>query len=204
MKKGFTLIELLAVIVILALIALITVPMILKVVKNAKNGALADSAYGLIEAANLYYIQNLESGIENDLIFTPDETNKGMYSGTIKLTYKGELPQTGSEVILKTNGSVAIRLINGIYCALKTTTDSKVNVTTENCSQEIDLEIPSTTPSPSDMIILQNSITSLQSQINSNTQNITNIKTAMNGIKFGTDVNGNYGYYDASNVFHPF
>ncbi|MDD3453816.1 MAG: prepilin-type N-terminal cleavage/methylation domain-containing protein, partial [Bacilli bacterium] len=55
MKKGFTLVELLAVIVILAVIALISVPIILGIIEKSKKGATEDSAYGILEAANLYY-----------------------------------------------------------------------------------------------------------------------------------------------------
>lgn len=56
-RKGFTLIELLAVIVILAIIVLITISLLMG--DKAKIGALKDSAYGLIESADLYYAQNM-------------------------------------------------------------------------------------------------------------------------------------------------
>ena len=58
-NKGFTLIELLAVIVILAVIALIAVPIILNVIDTSKKGALKDSAYGIIESADLYLAKNM-------------------------------------------------------------------------------------------------------------------------------------------------
>lgn len=54
-KKGFTLIELLAVILILAAIALIAIPVVTNIIEDAKKNALKDSAYGVLEAANLYY-----------------------------------------------------------------------------------------------------------------------------------------------------
>ena len=54
-EKGFTLIELLAVILILAAIALIAIPVVTNIIEDAKKNALKDSAYGVLEAANLYY-----------------------------------------------------------------------------------------------------------------------------------------------------
>ena len=55
MKKGFTLIELLSIIVILAIIALIAIPSISKVVEQARIGAIRNSVYGMIDAAELAY-----------------------------------------------------------------------------------------------------------------------------------------------------
>ncbi|MBE6144928.1 MAG: prepilin-type N-terminal cleavage/methylation domain-containing protein, partial [Firmicutes bacterium] len=60
-KRGFTLIELLAVIVILAIIALIAVPVITNIIEYARREAFRDSAYGIIEAGNLYFTENLLS-----------------------------------------------------------------------------------------------------------------------------------------------
>ena len=87
-KKGFTLIELLAVIVVLAIVALITVPTVLGVIEKTKKSALKDSAYGLIEAANIYYAQygviktarfDIENGVQNT-----EEENELSYKGNIK------------------------------------------------------------------------------------------------------------------------
>ena len=73
-KKGFTLIELLAVIVILAVIALISVPIILNVVEKARKGAFEDSAYGIIDAAKLYYTEaSLESSNINETFTFPND-----------------------------------------------------------------------------------------------------------------------------------
>ena len=59
MKKGFTLIELLAVIIILAVIALIATPVVLNVVEKAREEAAINSAYGVVDAAKLYYTESL-------------------------------------------------------------------------------------------------------------------------------------------------
>ena len=88
---GFTLIELLAVIVILAIIALITVPLILNVIETAKRGSFKDTAYGLIESAELYYSkQQLNGNNIGSKTFTfPDAKELG---------YKGENPKSGNLV----------------------------------------------------------------------------------------------------------
>ena len=62
MKKGFTLIELLAVIIILAVIALIATPVVLDVVDTAKEKALVNSAYGIVDAAKLKYTESMFAG----------------------------------------------------------------------------------------------------------------------------------------------
>ena len=54
-KKAFTLIELLAVIVILAIIALIAVPVIMNIINKANKSAFKDTAYGVIQAGELYF-----------------------------------------------------------------------------------------------------------------------------------------------------
>ena len=59
MKKGYTLIELLAVIVILAILAVITVPTITGIIEKVRKGAVKNSAYGLIESADLYFSVDL-------------------------------------------------------------------------------------------------------------------------------------------------
>ena len=68
-KKGFTLIELLAVIVILAIIALISTPIILGIIDSSKKSALRSSAYGLIDAAEVYYAGKVNTGLENPVSF---------------------------------------------------------------------------------------------------------------------------------------
>ncbi|MDD3453793.1 MAG: prepilin-type N-terminal cleavage/methylation domain-containing protein [Bacilli bacterium] len=183
-KKGFTLIELLAVIVILAIIAVITMPMIMNVIEKAKLGALEDSAYGLIEAANLYYTKNISEGINENISFIPDETKKGMYAGETKLSYRGSLPETGSEVLLKTDGTVGIKIIIGNYCAVKTTTETKVTILDNDCVTTLDGNIIEE--------IVSNQITELQTLIGSNdistigdgtiTGAINNLSSSVNNI----------------------
>lgn len=63
-KKGFTLIELLAVIVILAIIALIATPIVIGVINRAREKSVVNSAYGVVDAAKLYYTESLLSSTQ--------------------------------------------------------------------------------------------------------------------------------------------
>lgn len=57
-EKGLTLIELLAVIVILAIIAAIAIPAIGNIITNSKYNAVKSDAINIINAAQLYYLDN--------------------------------------------------------------------------------------------------------------------------------------------------
>ncbi len=118
-KKGFTLIELLAVIVILAVIALISVPIILNVVEKARKGAFEDSAYGIIDAAKLYYTEtSLDSSNINEIFTFPNDT---------KLKISGTKP-LGGNVILDEKGKIELAIHNGKWCALKGKEEEKVTI----------------------------------------------------------------------------
>lgn len=96
MKKGFTLIELLAVIIILAVIALIATPVVLNVIETAKNKALVNSAYGIVDAAKLEYTESLlsgtvkKSGSAGELKVSGEKASAGTWevteAGTITIT----------------------------------------------------------------------------------------------------------------------
>lgn len=109
-NKGFTLIELLAVIVILAIIALITVPAVLNIIDSAKKGAAEDSAYGVIKAANYYYITELyeNAGAFTATSFTCDGTSCG------DLDISGTVPEEGT-ISIANDGTVSFSglVING-------------------------------------------------------------------------------------------
>ncbi len=120
-KKGFTLIELLAVIVILAIIALISMPIIIGIIDDARRGAAEDSAYGVVQAADYYYVQELykQSGNFTGYECTYGETSSEenaipSCSAESGLTLKGTKPTAGTVKIdsygkVTTNGLV----ING-------------------------------------------------------------------------------------------
>ncbi|NLL44639.1 MAG: hypothetical protein GX247_03115, partial [Mollicutes bacterium] len=79
--------ELLAVIVILAIIALIATPLILNVIDDAKKGAFKNSAYGIIEAAELSYALDMLNGDLEEITITYDNYTEHNPSGK-KLQYK--------------------------------------------------------------------------------------------------------------------
>ena len=127
-KKGFTLVELLGVIVILSILALITIPIISNVVTNVRINALKNSAYGLIEASNLYYAQY---GTDNNLRFNITG-NKVESSDTDKLlTYRGSVKE--GTVILDKKGSVTVCVTDGKNSAYKNYNESKVTTKKGKC-----------------------------------------------------------------------
>ncbi len=141
-KNGFTLIELLAVIVILAVIALIATGSIIQIIDRAEKGALEDSAYGIIEAGNVFYIDHI--------LPATNKENSDRYSFEIienkfvnvknkeeKLAFKGSMPKTG-KLQINANGDTAIAICNRKYCACKSISETKVIVQKQGC--EIDEE----------------------------------------------------------------
>ena len=127
-EKGFTLIELLAVIVILAIIALIAVPVIMNIINKASKSAFKDTAYGVIQAGELYFAEKqLEpNGMLEDVTINLPDTTK-------TLVLKGDVPN-GTITITK-EGKVSIAVTNGRYCAKKGLEEMDVTVTedVENC-----------------------------------------------------------------------
>ena len=117
-KKGFTLIELLAVIVVLAIIAVIAIPIITNVIEKARSSALKDSAYGLIEAANLYYATSITKGEDFDET-TFNLVDGKLKSGSKELSYKGQSFKGSSYVAINEVGSVKLMITDGKYYASK-------------------------------------------------------------------------------------
>ena len=144
MRKAFTLIELLAIIVILSIIALISVPLIMNVIDDSKKGVFKNTAYGIIEAAELEYAQNTLKGNKEEVTFTYTD---GVESSSIekrKLNYKGTKPKNG-QVKINKDGNIAIAIHDGKYCAEKGFDVEEIIIsekTTEDCSIEITPEIP--------------------------------------------------------------
>src|SRR5574344_446094 len=105
--KGFTLIELLAVIIILAIIALILTPMITNVIENSRKASVADSAYGIVSAANVYFSQNMGTDKVIGIIDLKSDTIE--YNGSID----------SGTLSFNTDGDVQLIISKGIYCAYK-------------------------------------------------------------------------------------
>lgn len=150
-KKGFTLIELLAVIVILAIIALIAVPQILNILNRARKSAAADTAYGILKAAEIdamqYMLDNNGSAL-GAVTYDCDGTSC-TYTPTTgdarTLDFKGTKPTDGA-VKLDAQGNAYIEaaagselVINGFYCSKPAGTD------TVTCN---DKATATTTPAP--------------------------------------------------------
>ncbi len=106
-KQGFTLIELLAVIVILSILSLIAIPTIRGVVEKVRFEAVRDSAYGLIETADLYYSMNGESTFTCNSVSCENAEEK-------TLKFKGQVPSSGT--IVATKGSTLENIVIGNYC----------------------------------------------------------------------------------------
>ncbi|HPF83221.1 MAG TPA: prepilin-type N-terminal cleavage/methylation domain-containing protein [Bacilli bacterium] len=129
-KKGFTLIELLATILILGIIALIAIPLVLDVIKDASKNALKDSAYGLIDATDLYFAQN-QSNLAHKTVFTI-ENNK--LTSEEKIDYKGKVDE--GTIILYSDGKNALCIDNGDYAAVKRTDETEVTLYAGTCGEE--------------------------------------------------------------------
>ena len=134
-NKGFTLIELLAVIVILAVIALIATPMILNVIEGSKKGALKDSAYGLMESADIYYAEHTIDGGNKKTEFTFEE---GIQTSVEQLGYKGRI-EKGS-LNLYSDGKVALCITDGKYAAIKNVNEEEVRISSGRCSYNEETE----------------------------------------------------------------
>lgn len=82
-EKGLTLVELLAVIVILGIIAAIAVPSIGKIIENSKYNAVKADAINVLNAANMYFVEN------------PDATSVNVSATDIGLIETGFLESAG-------------------------------------------------------------------------------------------------------------
>ena len=129
-KKGFTLIELLAVIVVLAVIALIAIPIITNVIDKAKQGALKDSAYGIMDAAEIYLAKNLKEGITDTLEFTCSDGK--CISGEEEIDYKGDIDS--GKVRIYSDNKIELCITDNNNAALKRVTDKEANVSTGTCN----------------------------------------------------------------------
>ena len=118
-KKGFTLIELLAVIVILAVIALIAVPQVLNILDKARKSAAADSAYGILKAAETaattYMLDNNgdSMGAVDFACTTSGCTGTPSIEGAtaITLDFKGTKPTAGT-VSVDAKGVASIKVVD--------------------------------------------------------------------------------------------
>ena len=104
-KKAFTLIELLAVIVVLSVVVAITVPVVSKSIENSKKNSAIESANGLIQSAEYYFLTASPKYGKIDVL-------------NEKLNFKGEKPDLGEVEINKQGKSRIYTYVNG-YCVTK-------------------------------------------------------------------------------------
>src|SRR5574344_949318 len=132
-KKGFTLLELLAVIVVLAVIALIVTPFVTKAIEEAKKGAFKNSAYGLLEVAELYCSQeSLKNGGEyrGERFEVVNHQLKSTTTNNI-LKFKGTTPVGESYVEIDEDCKVELNITNGTYFASIEDDETDITITEE-------------------------------------------------------------------------
>ena len=102
----------------MGVIALITVPIIKDTIESAREKNFKNSALGLIEAANEYYLNSKLTGDYFEEIEFKVNNGK-MVSGDKELSFNGKVPVGDSYVKIKSNGDVAINITDGEFYAVK-------------------------------------------------------------------------------------
>ena len=102
----------------MGVIALITVPIIKDTIESAREKNFKNSALGLIEAANEYYLNSKLTGDYFEEIEFKVNNGK-MISGDKELSFNGKVPVGDSYVKIKSNGDVAINITDGEFYAVK-------------------------------------------------------------------------------------
>ena len=151
-KRGFTLVELLAVIVVIAIIALIATPTTLGIVEKSRRQTFENSAYKIIESADIYLMNNINTIQKNKTIIF-ECNGKVCTDKENNLDIKGKIPVKGS-IIISGNKQVRLEFISdGKYCAYGTEDDLTIAKdcsdldATEAVLDETKLYISSTTNS---------------------------------------------------------
>ena len=102
----------------MGVIALITVPIIKDTIESAREKNFKNSALGLIEAANEYYLDSKLTGDYFEEIEFKVNNGK-MVSGDKELSFNGKVPVGDSYVKIKSNGEYNMPSISGdIFIAL--------------------------------------------------------------------------------------
>src|SRR5574344_1399008 len=167
-KKGFTLLELLAVIVVLAVIALIVTPFVTKAIEEAKKGAFKNSAYGLLEVAELYCSQeSLKNGGEygGERFEVLNHQLKSTSTNNI-LKFKGTTPVGESYVEIDEDCKLKLNITNGTYFASIEDDETDITITEE--------ELDSRETLAQRLDELTNTVNTLTSTVNTNNTTLTN------------------------------
>ncbi len=179
-SKGFTLIELISVIILMGVIALITVPIIKDTMESAREKNFKNSAIGLIEAANEYYLNSKLTGDYFEEIEFKVNNGK-MVSGDKELSFNGKVPVGDSYVKIKANGDVAINITDGEFYAVKDYDEIGASIGTSEDTALLREE-------------LAKKIAELEKKVNSNTTNIENNTLSINNSKqeLESKINSNF------------
>ena len=137
-KKGFTLLELVAVILVLGIIASIVVGRIIVKMDEVRKSAYKTSVANIIKSAENYAAQNLFKDPQPDypIVFTCDSHE--CTNGTDKLSFKGDIPVSGTLSIDRDHRVTVSYLSNGKYCASGVKTDLQIG----NGCADIDITKP--------------------------------------------------------------
>jgi len=165
-KRGFTLIELLAVLVIVSIIGLIVVPIILNIVEKARKSAFLDSAYGIMESAELYYTTSF--------LFDDKPTRTFIFPDDKELSFSGKRPKSGY-VQISNEGRVELQLYNGKWCAYKSYYATTIHLEEGTCTDfkgNIVIDEEKTTYFKGEMIDILKGVTSYDNENNETVDNI--------------------------------
>ena len=195
-QKGFTLIELLAVIVVLAVIALIAIPIITSVIDKAKVGALKDSAYGILDSAEMYLAKNMSKGIDDTMEFTCN--NGKCLSGEEEINYKGKIES--GKVRIYADSKIELCVTDNKSSALKTIANKKVEVVAGTCNYgELNYDV-SALVSKDDYDKLQSKYDELINKVNESDATSNDIKLNKKAVtsEYATTKNYTVGNLDSA------
>ncbi|MBP3766457.1 MAG: prepilin-type N-terminal cleavage/methylation domain-containing protein [Bacilli bacterium] len=176
-KRGFTLVELLAVIIVLAIIALIAYPVLIGVIENSRKTAVRDSAYGLIDSADLYFASKSNSTFICD-------GDKCINNKNVILSLKGSVPLEG-EIISGSNSELRYIKLDS-YCVL----GNKQNLDIQKNCEDLDVSAP-------DIDISNIGVTSKSIILNIN---LVDKETGIKSIKYEIDGKEYIDNYDSKDI----
>ena len=164
----------------MGVIALITVPIIKDTMESAREKNFKNSAIGLIEAANEYYLNSKLTGDYFEEIEFKVNNGK-MVSGDKELSFNGKVPVGDSYVKIKSNGDVAINITDGEFYAVKDYDEIGASIGTSEDTALLREE-------------LAKKIAELEKKVNSNTTNIENNTLSINNSKqeLESKINSNF------------
>ena len=160
----------------MGVIALITVPIIKDTIESAREKNFKNSALGLIEAANEYYLNSKLTGDYFEEIEFKVNNGK-MVSGDKELSFNGKVPVGDSYVKIKSNGDVAINITDGEFYAVKDYDEIGVSI---NGSEEPALTREELAKKIAE---LEKIASELANKIENNTTNISELDNEINDNK---------------------